>query len=164
MDYDEDEEIDGGFAAEEITKLSDGVPVELWTANMLDYVYKKKYIGHMWQNIRKKYMLAVTEEIEKNCEESAYMIQSGKARIAQKSIKQAINYLKGASMSSFLLIGEFEQVDKLMELLPKLEKNYKEIANIINLVCDEKGKNKVIYLIQGMDGASLILFSFGGES
>ena len=124
MDYDEDEEIDGGFAAEEITKLSDGVPVELWTANMLDYVYKKKYIGHMWQNIRKKYMLAVTEEIEKNCEESAYMIQSGKARIAQKSLL------------SFLLIGEFEQVDKLMELLPKLEKNYKEIANIINLVCD----------------------------
>ena len=122
LDYDEDEEIDGGFAAEEITKLSDGVPVELWTANMLDYVYKKKYIGHMWQN------------------------------------------LKGASMSSFLLIGEFEQVDKLMELLPKLEKNYKEIANIINLVCDEKGINKVIYLIQGIDGASLILFSFGGES
>ena len=29
---------------------------------------------------------------------------------------------------------------------------------------DEKGKNKVIYLIQGIDGASLILFSFGGES
>ena len=67
-------------------------------------------------------------------------------------------------MSSFLLIGEFEQVDKLMELLPKLEKNYKEIASIINLVCDEKGKNKVIYLIQGMDGASLVSFSFGGES
>ena len=111
LDYDEDEEIDGGFAAEEITKLSDGVPVELWTANMLDYVYKKKYIGHMWQNIRKKYMLAVT-------------------------IKQAVNYFKGASLLSFLLIGEFEQVDKLMELLPKLEKNYKEIANIINLVCD----------------------------
>ena len=44
MDYDEDEEIDGGFAAEEITKLSDGVPVELWTANMLDFVYKNKYI------------------------------------------------------------------------------------------------------------------------
>ena len=110
MDYDEDEEIDGGFAAEEITKLSDGVPVELWTANMLDYVYKKKY------------MLAVTEEIEKNCEESAYMIQSGKARIAQKSIKQAVNYFKGASLLSFLLIGEFEQVDKLIELLPKLEK------------------------------------------
>ena len=148
LDYDEDEEIDGGFAAEEITKLSDGVPVELWTANMIDYVYKKKYIGHMWQNIRKKYMLAVTEEIEKNCEESAYLIQFGKARIAQKSIKQAVNYLKGASMSS----------------LPKLEKNYKEIANIINLVCDEKGINKVIYLIQGIDGASLILFSFGGES
>ena len=123
MDYDEDEEIDGGFAAEEITKLSDGVPVELWTANMLDYVYKKKY------------MLAVTEEIEKNCEESAYMIQSGKARIAQKSIKQAVNYFKGASLLSFLLIGEFEQVDKLMELLPKLEKNYKVIAKIINLVC-----------------------------
>ena len=138
MDYDEDEEIDGGFAAEEITKLSDGVPVELWTANMIDYDYKKKYIGHIWQNIRKKYMLAVTEEIEKNFEESAYLIQFGKARIAQKSIKQAVNYLKGASMSSFLLIGEFEQVDKLMELLPKLEKNYKEIANIINLVCDEK--------------------------
>ena len=118
----------------------------------------------MWQNIRKKYMLAVTEEIEKNCEESAYLIQFGKARIAQKSIKQAVNYLKGASMSSFLLIGEFEQVDKLMELLPKLEKNYKEIANNINLVCDEKGINKVIYLIQGIDGASLILFSFGGES
>ena len=107
LDYDEDEEIDGGFAAEEITKLSDGVPVELWTANMIDYDYKKKYIGHMWQNIRKKYMLAVTEEIEKNCEESAYLIQFGKARIAQKSIKQAVNYLKGASMSSFLLIGEF---------------------------------------------------------
>lgn len=53
LDYDEDEEIDGGFAAEEITKLSDGVPVELWTANMIDYDYKKKYIGHMWQNIRK---------------------------------------------------------------------------------------------------------------
>ena len=51
-----------------------------------------------------------------------------------------------------------------MKLLPKLEKNYKEIANIINLVCDEKGINKVIYLIQGIDGASLILFSFGGES
>ena len=68
LDYDEDEEIDGGFAAEEITKLSDGVPVELWTANMIDYVYEKKHIGHMWQNIRKKYMLAVTEEIEKNCE------------------------------------------------------------------------------------------------
>ena len=164
LDYDEDEEIDGGFAAEEITKLSDGVPVELWTANMIDYVYKKKYIGHMWQNIRKKYMLAVTEEIEKNREESAYLIQFGKARIAQKSIKQAVNYLKGASMSSFLLIGEFEQVDKLMELLPKLEKNYKEIANIINLVCDEKGINKVIYLIHGMDGASLVSFSFGGES
>ena len=74
----------------------------------------------MSQNIRKKYMLAVTEEIEKNCEESAYMIQSGKARIAQKSIKQAVNYFKGASLLSFLLIGEFEQVDKLMELLPKL--------------------------------------------
>lgn len=42
LDYDEDEEIDGGFAAEEITKLSDGVPVELWTANMIDYVYEKK--------------------------------------------------------------------------------------------------------------------------
>ena len=39
LDYDEDEEIDGGFAAEEITKLSDGVPVELWTANMIDYDY-----------------------------------------------------------------------------------------------------------------------------
>ena len=51
-----------------------------------------------------------------------------------------------------------------MELLTKLEKNYKEIANIINLVCDEKGINKVIYLIQGMDGASLVSFSFGGES
>ena len=102
--------------------------------------------------------------LEKNCEESAYLIQFGKARIAQKSIKQAVNYLKGASMSSFLLIGEFEQVGKLMKLLPKLEKNYKEIANIINLVCDEKGINKVIYLIQGIDGASLILFSFGGES
>ena len=51
-----------------------------------------------------------------------------------------------------------------MELLPKLEKNYKEIASIINLVCDEKGKNKVIYLIHGMDGASLVSFSFGGES
>ena len=122
-----------------------------------------KYSGTL-ENIRKKYMLAVTEEIEKNCEESAYMIQFGKARIAQKSIKQAVNYFKGASLSSFLLIGEFEQVDKLMELLPKLEKNYKEIANIINLVCDEKGKNKVIYLIQGMDGASLVSFSFGGES
>ena len=104
MDYDEDEEIDGGFAAEEITKLSDGVPVELWTANMLDYVYKKKYIGHMWQNIRKKYMLSVTEEIEKNCEESAYMIQFGKERIAQKRIKKEINYLKGESMSYFLFI------------------------------------------------------------
>jgi len=45
-----------------------------------------------------------------------------------------------------------------------LKKNYKEIANIINLVCDEKGINKVIYLIQGIDGASLILFSFGGAS
>ena len=78
--------------------------------------------------------------------------------------RQAFNYLKGASLSSFLLIGEFEQVDKLMELLPKLEKNYKEIANIINLVCDEKGINKVIYLIHGMDGASLVSFSFGGES
>ena len=54
LDYDEDEEIDEGFAAEEITKLSDGVPVELWTANMIDYVYEKKHIGHMWQNIRKK--------------------------------------------------------------------------------------------------------------
>ena len=29
LDYDEDEEIDEGFAAEEITKLSDGVPDEL---------------------------------------------------------------------------------------------------------------------------------------
>ena len=48
-------------------------------------------------------MLAVTEEIEKNCEESAYMIQSGKARIAQKSIKQAFSYLKGASLSSFFI-------------------------------------------------------------
>ena len=104
------------------------------------------------------------EEIEKNCEGSAYLIQFGKAIIAQKSIKQAFSYLKGASLSSFLLIGEFEQVDKLMELLPKLEKNYKEIANIINLVCDEKGINKVIYLIHGMDGASLVSFSFGGES
>ena len=108
-------------------------------------------------------MLAVTEEIEKNCEESAYMIQFGKARIAQKSINKQLLF-KSASMSSFLLIGEFEQVDKLMELLPKLEKNYKEIANIINLVCDEKGINKVIYLIHGMDGASLVSFSFGGES
>ena len=54
LDYDEDEEIDGGFLAEEITKLSDGVPVELWTANMLDYVYKKKYIGHMWTKYKKK--------------------------------------------------------------------------------------------------------------
>lgn len=103
LDYDEDEEIDGGFLAEKITKLSDGVPVELWTANMLDYVYKKKYIGHMWQNIRKKYMLAVTEEIEKNCEESAYLIQFGKARIAQKSIKQAVNYLKGCKFVIFFI-------------------------------------------------------------
>ena len=38
LDYDEDEEIDGGFLAEKITKLSDGVPVELWPANLLDYV------------------------------------------------------------------------------------------------------------------------------
>ena len=37
---------------------------------------------------------------------------------------------------------------------------------IINIeeTIDEKGKNKVIYLIQGMDGASLVSFSFGGES
>lgn len=158
LDYDEDEEIDEGFAAEEITKLSDGVPVELWTANMIDYVCEKKHIGHMWQNIRKKYMLAVTEEIEKNCEESAYLIQFGKARIAQKSIKQAVNYLKGASLSSFLLIGEFEQVDKLMELLPKLEKNYKEIANIINIVCDEKGINKVFDSGNGWCFTSIVFF------
>ena len=61
LDYDEDEEIDGGFAAEEII-----FPLPLGTL----------------ENIRKKYMLAVTEEIEKNCEESAYLIQFGKARIA----------------------------------------------------------------------------------
>ena len=68
-------------------------------------------------------MLAVTEEIEKNCEESAYLIQFGKAIIAQKSIKQAFSYLKGAMLSlSFIEFGEFEQVDKLMELLPKLGK------------------------------------------
>ena len=54
MDYDEDEEIDGGFAAEEITKLSDGVPVELWTANMLDYVYKKKVYARCNRRDRKE--------------------------------------------------------------------------------------------------------------
>ena len=32
-------------------------------------------------------MLAVTEEIEKNCEESAYLIQFGKARIAAEKHK-----------------------------------------------------------------------------
>lgn len=164
LEYDEDEEIDEGFVAEEIIKLSEGFPIELWTADMLDYVYKKKHSNRMWQNIRKKYVLAVTEEIEKDCEERAYLIQFGKARITQESIKQAIHYLKGASWSSFLLIGEFEQTDELMELLPKLEKKYDEIANIVNLVCDEKGINKVIYFIQGMDGASLVCFSFGGES
>lgn len=165
LEYDEDKEIDEDFAAEEIIKLSEGFPIELWTADTLDYVYKKKYVGHMWQNIRKKYMLAVTEEIEEDYEESAYLIQFGKARIAQKSIKQAINYLKGVSMSSFLLIGEFEQTDELMELLPKLKENYAAIANIVNLVCNEKGIDKVIYFIQGMDGASLTCFSFeGGES
>lgn len=94
----------------------------------------------MWQNIRKKYMLAVTEEIEKNCEESAYMIQFGKARIAQKSIKQAVNYFKGASLSSFLLIGEFEQVDKLMELLPKLEKIIKRLRILLILYVMKKEK------------------------
>ena len=164
LEYDEDEEIDEDFVAEEITKLSECFPIELWTADILDYVYKKKYVGRMWQNLRKKYMLAITEEIEKDYEESAYLIQFGKARIAQESIKQAIHYLKDASMSSFLLIGEFEQTDELMELLPKLEKNYAVIANIVNLVCDKKEINKVIYFIQGMDGASLSCFSFGGES
>ena len=164
LEYDEDEEIDEDFVAEEITKLSEGFPIELWTADILDYVYKKNYTGRMWQNIRKKYMLAVTEEIEKDYEERAYLIEVGKARIAQKSIKQAIHYLKGVSMSSFLLIGEFEQTDELMELLPKLEKNYAVIANIVNLVCNEKEINKVIYFIQGMDGASLSCFSFRGES
>ena len=82
LEYDEDEKIDEDFVAEEITKLSEGFPIELWTADTLDYVYKKKYVGHMWQDIRKKYMLAVTEEIEKDYEESAYLIQVGKARIA----------------------------------------------------------------------------------
>ena len=72
LDYDEDEEIDGCFEAEEITMLSDGVPVELWTANMIDYVYKKKYIGHMWKNIREKNKLELTAEIEKKSEERAY--------------------------------------------------------------------------------------------
>lgn len=89
---------------------------------------------------KKKYMLAVTEEIEKNCEESAYMIQFGKARIAQKSIKQAVNYFKGASLSSFLLIGEFEQVDKLMELLPKLEKIIKRLRILLILYVMKKEK------------------------
>ncbi len=159
LEYDEDEEIDEDFVAEEIIKLSGEFPIELWTADTLDYVYKKKYTGRMWQNIRKNYMLAVTEAIEKDCEERAYLIQFGKARIAQESIKQAIRYLKDASRSSFLLIGEFEQTDELMELLPKLEENYNEITNIVNLVCDEKGENKVIYFIQGMDGASLACFS-----
>lgn len=91
---------------------------------------------------KKKYMLAVTEEIEKNCEESAYMIQFGKARIAQKSIKQAVNYFKGASLSSFLLIGEFEQVDKLMELLPKLEKIIKRLRILLILYVMKKEKIK----------------------
>ena len=163
LEYDENEEIDEDFVAEEITKLSECFPIELWTADILDYVYKKKYVGRMWQNLRKKYMLAITEEIEKDYEESAYLIQFGKARIAQESIKQAIHYLKDASKSSFLLIGEFEQTDELMELLLKLEKNYAVIANIVNLVCDKKEINKVIYFIQGMDGASLSCFSFGGE-
>ena len=54
LDYDEDEEIDGGFAEEEITKLSDGVSVELWTANMLDYVYKKKVYARCNRRDRKE--------------------------------------------------------------------------------------------------------------
>ncbi len=159
LEYDEDEEINKDFVAEEIIKLSEGFPIELWTADTLDYVYKKKYMGHMWQNIRKKYMLAVTEEMEEDCEERAYLIQIGKARIVQESVKQALNYLKDVSRSSFLLIGEFEQTDELMELLLKLEENYDAIANIVNLVCNENGINKVIYFIQGMDGASLTCFS-----
>ena len=59
-------------------------------------------------------MLAVTEEIEKNCEESAYMIQSGKARIAQKSIKQAVNYFKGAEFEGYMddASEEFKALEK----------------------------------------------------
>ena len=74
------------------------------------------------------------------------------------------DFLEGLRLENKLPDFVIANVENASHGFGLTEKNYKEIANIINLVCDEKGKNKVIYLIQGMDGASLILFSFGGES
>lgn len=44
-----------------------------------------------------------------------------------------------------------------MDMLYELRKNPNEIVDIVNFVCC--GENKVIYLLQGNDGASLICFS-----
>ena len=110
----------------------------------------------MWERIRKEYLIDVFDESELYKEENFFLIQFGKAKLNTKSIKSGVNYLKN-EWSSFLIIGEYRNSNKLMDMLYELEKSYDKIVDIINLVCD--GKNKVIYLIQGSDGASLVCFS-----
>lgn len=159
LDFEYDEEIDEGLVEKEITEISKGMPIELWTVQQCDYIYRKKYyLGHMWERIRKEYLIDVFDEIESYKEENFYLMQIGKAKLNRKSIKSGVNYLKRV-WSSFLIIGEYRNSNMLMDMLYELEKSYDKIVDIINLVCD--GKNKVIYLMQGSDGASLVCFSQG---
>lgn len=158
LDFEYDENIDENLMESELLKLSSGLPMELWTIQMVDYIYKKKSLGNMWKKIRDNYSIDDTfNEIELYKEEQAYLWQLGKASINRKSMKAVTNYLIDSLNCSFLLIGECQDTAKLMDMLYELRKNPNEIVDIINFVCC--GENKVIYLLQGNDGASLICFS-----
>ena len=106
---------------------------------------------------KKKFNTRAEGKIELYKEEQAYLWQLGKASINRKSMKAVTNYLIDSLNCSFLLIGECQDTAKLMDMLYELRKNPNEIVDIINFVCC--GENKVIYLLQGNDGASLICFS-----
>ena len=114
LDFEYDEEIDEGLVEKEITEISKGMPIELWTVQHCDYIYRKKYLGHMWERIRKEYLIDVFDEIELYKEENFFLIQFGKAKLNTKSIKSGVNYLKN-EWSSFLIIGEYRNSNKCID-------------------------------------------------
>ena len=156
LDFEYDEDIYESMIKREISNLSGNLPIELWTVQMIDYVYKKKRLGQMWKKIREKYLIDTFDEIELYKEERTYLLQLGKAKLNRDNMKEIVSYLRDSLYSSFLLVGECQDNDRLMDMLYELEKNPNEIIDIVNFVCH--GNNKVIYLIHGVDGDSLVIF------